>query len=123
MCIYRCGIADHRLESLTTVPLDPLADSGAPHRCYHARPERYLHQDEWQRSKNLTRCECVFSKAECKVQENIGKKAWYRSHHSKKAAKRKSVFSASASLYDAFGQNSSMHKDWGYAALIEYGGK
>src|SRR5439155_20968956 len=26
-------------------------------------------------------------------------------------------------LYDAFGQNSAMHKDWGYAALIEYGGK
>jgi 7,8-dihydropterin-6-yl-methyl-4-(beta-D-ribofuranosyl)aminobenzene 5'-phosphate synthase len=26
-------------------------------------------------------------------------------------------------LYDAFGQNSPMHKDWGYAALIEYGGK
>jgi 7,8-dihydropterin-6-yl-methyl-4-(beta-D-ribofuranosyl)aminobenzene 5'-phosphate synthase len=26
-------------------------------------------------------------------------------------------------LYDAFGQNSEMHKDWGYAALIEYGGK
>jgi 7,8-dihydropterin-6-yl-methyl-4-(beta-D-ribofuranosyl)aminobenzene 5'-phosphate synthase len=26
-------------------------------------------------------------------------------------------------LYDAFGQNSAMHKDWGYAALIEHGGK
>src|SRR5262249_21976585 len=26
-------------------------------------------------------------------------------------------------LYDAFGQNSAMHKDWGYAALVEYGGK
>ena len=26
-------------------------------------------------------------------------------------------------LYDAFGQNSAMHKDWGYAAFIEYGGK
>jgi 7,8-dihydropterin-6-yl-methyl-4-(beta-D-ribofuranosyl)aminobenzene 5'-phosphate synthase len=26
-------------------------------------------------------------------------------------------------LYDAFGQNSAMHKDWGYAALIEYRGK
>jgi len=26
-------------------------------------------------------------------------------------------------LYDDFGQNSAMHKDWGYAALIEYGGK
>lgn len=26
-------------------------------------------------------------------------------------------------LYDAFGQNSAMRKDWGYAALIEYGGK
>jgi 7,8-dihydropterin-6-yl-methyl-4-(beta-D-ribofuranosyl)aminobenzene 5'-phosphate synthase len=26
-------------------------------------------------------------------------------------------------LYDAFGKNSSMHKDWGYAALIDYGGK
>jgi 7,8-dihydropterin-6-yl-methyl-4-(beta-D-ribofuranosyl)aminobenzene 5'-phosphate synthase len=26
-------------------------------------------------------------------------------------------------LYDAFGQNSAMQKDWGYAALIEYGGK
>ena len=26
-------------------------------------------------------------------------------------------------LYDAFGQNSAMHKDWGYAALIEYGNK
>ena len=26
-------------------------------------------------------------------------------------------------LYDAFGQNSAMHKDWGYAALIEYGSK
>jgi len=26
-------------------------------------------------------------------------------------------------LYDAFGKNSAMHKDWGYAALIDYGGK
>ena len=26
-------------------------------------------------------------------------------------------------LYDAFGQPSAMQKDWGYAALIEYGGK
>lgn len=26
-------------------------------------------------------------------------------------------------LYDAFGQNPAMRKDWGYAALIEYGGK
>lgn len=26
-------------------------------------------------------------------------------------------------LYDAFGQNSAMRKDWGYAALIEYGSK
>jgi 7,8-dihydropterin-6-yl-methyl-4-(beta-D-ribofuranosyl)aminobenzene 5'-phosphate synthase len=26
-------------------------------------------------------------------------------------------------LYDAFGKNSAMGKDWGYAALIEYGGK
>jgi 7,8-dihydropterin-6-yl-methyl-4-(beta-D-ribofuranosyl)aminobenzene 5'-phosphate synthase len=26
-------------------------------------------------------------------------------------------------LYDAFGQNSAMQKDWGYAALIEYRGK
>jgi 7,8-dihydropterin-6-yl-methyl-4-(beta-D-ribofuranosyl)aminobenzene 5'-phosphate synthase len=26
-------------------------------------------------------------------------------------------------LYDAFGKNSAMHKDWGYAAFIEYGGK
>ena len=26
-------------------------------------------------------------------------------------------------LYDAFGQNSALHKDWGYAAFIEYGGK
>ena len=26
-------------------------------------------------------------------------------------------------LYDAFGKSSSMRKDWGYAALIEYGGK
>jgi 7,8-dihydropterin-6-yl-methyl-4-(beta-D-ribofuranosyl)aminobenzene 5'-phosphate synthase len=26
-------------------------------------------------------------------------------------------------LYDAFGKSSSMQKDWGYAALIEYGGK
>src|ERR1044072_1578654 len=26
-------------------------------------------------------------------------------------------------LYDAFGKASSMQKDWGYAALIEYGGK
>ena len=26
-------------------------------------------------------------------------------------------------LYDAFGQSSAMHKDWGYAALVEYGGK
>lgn len=26
-------------------------------------------------------------------------------------------------LYDAFGKASSMRKDWGYAALIEYGGK
>jgi 7,8-dihydropterin-6-yl-methyl-4-(beta-D-ribofuranosyl)aminobenzene 5'-phosphate synthase len=26
-------------------------------------------------------------------------------------------------LYDAFGRSSTMQKDWGYAALIEYGGK
>jgi len=26
-------------------------------------------------------------------------------------------------LYDAFGQNSAMQKDWGYAVFIEYGGK
>jgi metal-dependent hydrolase (beta-lactamase superfamily II) len=26
-------------------------------------------------------------------------------------------------LYDAFGKSSGMQKDWGYAALIEYGGK
>jgi len=26
-------------------------------------------------------------------------------------------------LYDAFGQTSAMQKDWGYAALVEYGGK
>src|SRR2546430_17713299 len=26
-------------------------------------------------------------------------------------------------LYDAFGKASTMQKDWGYAALVEYGGK
>ena len=26
-------------------------------------------------------------------------------------------------LYDAFGENSRMQKDWGYAALVEYGGR
>ena len=26
-------------------------------------------------------------------------------------------------LYDAFGKTSTMTKDWGFAALIEYGGK
>ena len=26
-------------------------------------------------------------------------------------------------LYDAFGKSSAMHKDWGYAAFIEYGGR
>jgi 7,8-dihydropterin-6-yl-methyl-4-(beta-D-ribofuranosyl)aminobenzene 5'-phosphate synthase len=26
-------------------------------------------------------------------------------------------------LYDALGQNSAMQKDWGYATLVEYGGK
>src|ERR1700735_1405742 len=26
-------------------------------------------------------------------------------------------------LYDAFGKTSSMTKDWGFAALVEYGGK
>jgi 7,8-dihydropterin-6-yl-methyl-4-(beta-D-ribofuranosyl)aminobenzene 5'-phosphate synthase len=26
-------------------------------------------------------------------------------------------------LYDAFGKPSDMKKDWGYSALIEYGGK
>jgi flavorubredoxin len=26
-------------------------------------------------------------------------------------------------LYDAFGQTSAMQKDWGYAVLVEYGGK
>jgi 7,8-dihydropterin-6-yl-methyl-4-(beta-D-ribofuranosyl)aminobenzene 5'-phosphate synthase len=26
-------------------------------------------------------------------------------------------------LYDAFGKTSAMQKDWGYAALVEYGGK
>ena len=26
-------------------------------------------------------------------------------------------------LYDAFGKPSALHKDWGYAALIEYGGR
>jgi hypothetical protein len=25
-------------------------------------------------------------------------------------------------LYDAFGKSSDMRKDWGYAALVEYGG-
>ena len=26
-------------------------------------------------------------------------------------------------LYDAFGKSSDMQKNWGYAALVEYGGK
>ena len=26
-------------------------------------------------------------------------------------------------LYDAFGKSSGMKKDWGYSALVEYGGK
>ena len=26
-------------------------------------------------------------------------------------------------LYDAFGEHTAMHKDWGYAALVEYGGQ
>ena len=26
-------------------------------------------------------------------------------------------------LYDAFGKDSTMQKDWGYAAFVEYGGK
>jgi 7,8-dihydropterin-6-yl-methyl-4-(beta-D-ribofuranosyl)aminobenzene 5'-phosphate synthase len=26
-------------------------------------------------------------------------------------------------VYDAFGKDSAMQKDWGYAALVEYGGK
>jgi len=26
-------------------------------------------------------------------------------------------------LYESFGQTSAMQKDWGYAALVEYGGK
>lgn len=26
-------------------------------------------------------------------------------------------------LYDSFGKSSEMHKDWGYAALVEYGGR
>ena len=26
-------------------------------------------------------------------------------------------------LYDAFGKSSDMQEDWGYAALVEYGGK
>src|SRR5271169_2011123 len=26
-------------------------------------------------------------------------------------------------LYDAFGKTSTMQKDWGYSALVEYGGK
>jgi len=26
-------------------------------------------------------------------------------------------------LYDAFGKDSAMQKDWGYAAFVEYGGK
>jgi 7,8-dihydropterin-6-yl-methyl-4-(beta-D-ribofuranosyl)aminobenzene 5'-phosphate synthase len=26
-------------------------------------------------------------------------------------------------LYDAFGRTSTMQKDWGYAAFVEYGGK
>ena len=26
-------------------------------------------------------------------------------------------------LYDAFGKSSDMQKDWGYSALIEYGGR
>jgi 7,8-dihydropterin-6-yl-methyl-4-(beta-D-ribofuranosyl)aminobenzene 5'-phosphate synthase len=26
-------------------------------------------------------------------------------------------------LYDAFGKDSAMQKDWGYAALLEFGGK
>jgi 7,8-dihydropterin-6-yl-methyl-4-(beta-D-ribofuranosyl)aminobenzene 5'-phosphate synthase len=42
------------------------------------------------------------------------------------AATSASVGPASAQitvLYDAFGQTSAMQKDWGYAVLVEYGGK
>src|SRR5438094_3114184 len=39
------------------------------------------------------------------------------------AARADSAKAQSTSLYDAFGKSSRMQKDWGYAALIEYGGK
>jgi len=39
------------------------------------------------------------------------------------AAHTDSVKAQITILYDAFGKSSSMQKDWGYAALIEYGGK
>src|SRR6059036_2123656 len=39
------------------------------------------------------------------------------------AAHADSVKAQITILYDAFGKYSSMQKDWGYAALIEYGGK
>jgi 7,8-dihydropterin-6-yl-methyl-4-(beta-D-ribofuranosyl)aminobenzene 5'-phosphate synthase len=44
----------------------------------------------------------------------------------KESAATESVDSPKAQitvLYDAFGQASAMQKDWGYAALVEYGGK
>jgi 7,8-dihydropterin-6-yl-methyl-4-(beta-D-ribofuranosyl)aminobenzene 5'-phosphate synthase len=43
-----------------------------------------------------------------------------------KSARNKNVDPAGAKitvLYDAFGQSSTMQKDWGYAALVEYDGK
>ncbi len=57
-----------------------------------------VRQNEWKDSNDETRCECAFSIAENEMQENIRKKARYRSHHRKKNAKHQSIFSASASL-------------------------
>jgi 7,8-dihydropterin-6-yl-methyl-4-(beta-D-ribofuranosyl)aminobenzene 5'-phosphate synthase len=39
------------------------------------------------------------------------------------ADNRKHVRAQITVLYDAFGEDSAMHKDWGYAALVEYGGR
>jgi hypothetical protein len=54
-----------------------LLDSGAPHRCNDSGPEPYLHQTEREHGNDPTRYDGCFPKAEDKVQDKVGKKAWY----------------------------------------------
>ena len=76
-------------------------DSSAPHRCNHARPELYLYQNEWEGTNDQACCDRAFLKAESVMQENIRKKARYRSHYRGKKTKHQSRFNALASFLAA----------------------